>query len=116
LFNVDVLAKLSAYILAQAKQKAVGNPFSVTTTAAAAENWDMHVLMRSAPVAAIVGCTPTYFDVGGGNDRTPPKFQKSMAHSGFVFMVSKALCSLWKRGVKRAVCKASNCGRMVIIC
>jgi cation diffusion facilitator CzcD-associated flavoprotein CzcO len=89
LFNVDVLAKHSAYILAQAKQKAAGNPFAVTTTAAAAEDWGMQVLMRSAPMAAIVGCTPSYFNVEGGIDRTPPEFQMIMARSG-----------LWGHGIE----------------
>jgi cation diffusion facilitator CzcD-associated flavoprotein CzcO len=89
LFNVDVLAKHSAYILAQAKQKAAGSPFAVTTTATAAEDWGMQVLMRSAPMAAIVGCTPSYFNVEGGIDRTPPEFQMIMARSG-----------LWGHGIE----------------
>jgi cation diffusion facilitator CzcD-associated flavoprotein CzcO len=89
LFNVDALARQSAYILAQARQRAGSKPFAVTVSAAAAENWGMQVLMRSAPMAAIVGCTPGYFNVEGGIDRTPPEFQMIMARSG-----------LWGHGIE----------------
>jgi hypothetical protein len=82
LFNLDVLAKLSAYILAGAKRKAEGAPLTVTTSTKAAENWGMQVLMHSAPGAAIIGCTPGYFNVEGEIDRVPPEMQMVMARSG----------------------------------
>jgi cation diffusion facilitator CzcD-associated flavoprotein CzcO len=82
LFNVDVLAKLSAYILAEAKRKANGSPFTVSPTAEASQNWGMQVLMHSAPMAAIAGCTPSYFNVEGMIDRAPPEMQMVMARSG----------------------------------
>ncbi|KAF2811306.1 FAD/NAD(P)-binding domain-containing protein [Mytilinidion resinicola] len=89
LFNVDALAKHSAYILAEAKRKAGGYPFAVTATAAAAQDWGVQVLMRSPPMAAIAGCTPSYFNVEGGIDRAPPEMQMIMARSG-----------LWGHGIE----------------
>jgi cation diffusion facilitator CzcD-associated flavoprotein CzcO len=89
LFNVDALAKQSAYILQKAKEKAGSKPFAVTVSAEAAEAWGMQVLMHSAPMAAIIGCTPSYFNVEGGIDRTPPEFQPIMARSG-----------LWGHGIE----------------
>jgi cation diffusion facilitator CzcD-associated flavoprotein CzcO len=82
LFNVDALAQQSAYILAQAKRKAGGLPFAITITSAAAENWGMQVLMHSAPMAALSGCTPGYFNVEGRIDRVPPEMQITLARSG----------------------------------
>jgi cation diffusion facilitator CzcD-associated flavoprotein CzcO len=89
LFNVDTLAKQSAYILKNAREKAGSKPFAVTVSAKAAEDWGMQVLMHSAPMAAIIGCTPSYFNVEGGIDRTPPEFQTVMARSG-----------LWGHGIE----------------
>ncbi|OAK93511.1 flavin-binding monooxygenase-like family protein [Phaeosphaeriaceae sp. SRC1lsM3a] len=89
LFNLDALAKHSAYIFAQARERAGSKPFTVRSTHEAADNWGMQVLMRSAPMAAIVGCTPSYFNVEGGIDRVPPEFQMIMARSG-----------LWGHGIE----------------
>ncbi len=89
LFNVDALAKHAAYILAEAKHKAGGQPFAVTTSIAAAENWGMQVLMRAAPMAAMIGCTPGYFNLEGGLDRVPPEAQMMVARSG-----------LWGHGIE----------------
>jgi cation diffusion facilitator CzcD-associated flavoprotein CzcO len=89
LFNVDTLAKHSAYILKEAKRKASGKPFAVTATAEAAGNWGMQILMRSPPMAAIAGCTPGYFNVEGGIDKAPPEIQMLMARSG-----------LWGHGIE----------------
>ena len=82
LFNVDALARHAAYILAEAKRDASGRPFAVTTTVAAAEAWGMQVLVRSAPMAALAGCTPGYFNMEGDMDRAPPEMQMQMARSG----------------------------------
>jgi hypothetical protein len=45
--------------------------------------------MRSAPMAAIIGCTPSYFNLEGGLDRVPPEEQMNMARSG-----------LWGHGIE----------------
>jgi cation diffusion facilitator CzcD-associated flavoprotein CzcO len=89
LFNTDVLAKNSAYILAEAKRKADGKPFAVTSTAAAAEEWAAQVMMHSTPMAAIFGCTPSYFNGEGAIDRAPAEMQINMARSG-----------LWGHGIE----------------
>ena len=82
LFNVGALSKHCAYILTQAKQKAGGKPFAVAPSAEAAKNWGDQVLMRSLPMAAIIGCTPGYFNNEGELDKVPPEFQPIMAKSG----------------------------------
>ncbi|TVY81020.1 FAD-binding monooxygenase ausC [Lachnellula suecica] len=82
LFNDDALATHSAYILKEAKRRADGRHFTVVSTPAAVEDWGMQVLMRSAPMAAIIGCTPSYFNLEGAIDRTPPQDQMKMARSG----------------------------------
>jgi cation diffusion facilitator CzcD-associated flavoprotein CzcO len=89
LFNVDAHAKNSAYILTEAKRRAGSSLFSVATTSAAAEAWGMEVLMHSAPMAALIGCTPGYFNVEGAIDRAPPEMQVVMARSG-----------LWGQGIE----------------
>ncbi|KAF4633957.1 hypothetical protein G7Y89_g4155 [Cudoniella acicularis] len=83
LFNLDALGKHAAYILAEAKRKADGKAFAVASTAAATEDWAMQVLMRAAPMGAIIGCTPSYINLEGGIDRVPPEAQMIMARSGF---------------------------------
>jgi cation diffusion facilitator CzcD-associated flavoprotein CzcO len=89
LFNIDALAKHSAYILAEAKRRAGGQPFTVASTAAAVEDWGMQIMVRSIPMAAISGCTPSYFNLEGGLDRVPPEEQMKMARSG-----------LWGHGIE----------------
>jgi hypothetical protein len=89
LFNDDELGKHVAYILTEAKQRANGKPFAVAPTAEAVEEWGLQVLMNSAPMAAIMGCTPGYFNVEGLIDRAPPEEQMKMARS-----------SLWGRGIE----------------
>jgi hypothetical protein len=64
----------------------------VTASAEAAEDWGMQVLMRSAPMAVIMSCTPSYFNVEGRIDRAPPEFQPIMARSG-----------LWEHGIESFV-------------
>ena len=89
LFNVDALAKHSAYILAEAMAMAGGRHFAVTATAAATRDWAMQVLMRAAPMAALAGCTPGYFNSEGAMDRLPPEAQMVAARSG-----------LWGHGIE----------------
>jgi cation diffusion facilitator CzcD-associated flavoprotein CzcO len=82
LFSADALAKHAAYILAEAKCRAEGQPFTVTSTAAAVAEWALQVMMRSVPMAAIIGCTPGYFNLEDALDRCPPQEQMKMARSG----------------------------------
>ena len=89
LFNVDALAKHSAYILSQSLKKADGKPFAVSSSKEAADNWAMEVMMRAAPMAAIIGCTPSYFNLEGAIDRIPPEAQRILAKSG-----------LWGKGIE----------------
>lgn len=89
LFNTDALAKHSAYILTEMKRKCGDNPFAIAPSAGAAEDWATQILMRSAPMAALGGCTPSYFNVEGMLDRTPPEMQMKMAKSG-----------LWGHGIE----------------
>jgi cation diffusion facilitator CzcD-associated flavoprotein CzcO len=81
-FTLDFLAKHSAHILAEAKRKVDGKAFTVTTTKDGADNWGMQVLMHSFPGAAILGCTPSYFNAEGEIDRTPPEKQMLLMRSG----------------------------------
>ncbi|PSN69315.1 flavin-binding monooxygenase-like family protein [Corynespora cassiicola Philippines] len=89
LFNVDLLAQSTAYILSEARKKAGDKPITVAPSAEAAQNWGMQVLMHSAPMAGIIGCTPGYFNVEGMLDRTPPEMQMVLARSG-----------LWGHGIE----------------
>ena len=61
----------------------------MSVSAAATQEWGAQVLRRSAPMAAIMGCTPSYFNVEGALDRAPPEVQGVLARSG-----------LWGRGVE----------------
>jgi hypothetical protein len=84
LFNIDALAKHSAHILAEAKRRAGRRHFTVASTAAEVEDWGMQIMIRSTsiPMAAISGCTPSYFNLEGGLDCMPPEEQMKMARSG----------------------------------
>lgn len=92
LFNIDQLAKHSAYILAEAKRKAGAKVFIVTSTAAAVEDWASQVMVRSVPMGAMIGCTPNYFNLEGAIDKVPPEAQMKMARSG-----------LWGHGIEDLV-------------
>ena len=82
LFNMDALAKHSAYILLRAKQRAGGKPFAVAPTRAATEDWAMQLLARSVPMGAAAGCTPSYFNLEGMIDRLTLEEQMKMGKSG----------------------------------
>lgn len=82
LFSVDSLAKHAAYIFAEAKKRAEGRPFEVASTAAAVEDWALQIQMRSLCTAAMMGCTPSYFNLEGALDRIPPEQQMKMSRSG----------------------------------
>jgi hypothetical protein len=49
-------------------------------------------MMRSAPMAAMIGCTPNYFNLEGDIDRAPPEEHMRMARSG-----------LWGHGIENLV-------------
>ncbi|KAF2118611.1 hypothetical protein BDV96DRAFT_391880 [Lophiotrema nucula] len=89
LFNLDALARLAAYVVAEAKRKSGGGAFAVTITGEAAESWGNQILMNSAPMSAVAGCTPSYFNVEGGLDRLPPEIMPTVVRSG-----------LWGRGIE----------------
>ncbi|KAH7130024.1 monooxygenase [Dendryphion nanum] len=89
LFNVGILAKLAAHIWGEADCKAKGGGFAVSPSAEAAEKWGACVLMNSVPMAAIIGCTPGYFNVEGTLDRVPAEQQPLLARSG-----------LWGNGIE----------------
>ena len=79
---MDFLAKHSAHILGEARRKAGGKLFTVTATKTATDDWGMQVLMHSFPGAAILGCTPGYFNNDGELARAPPEKQMVIARSG----------------------------------
>lgn len=39
------------------------------------------MMMRAAPMAAVVGCTPSYFNLKGGIDRVHPEARAILARS-----------------------------------
>lgn len=88
-FNLDHMAKHSAYILAEAKRRADGKPFAISPTAAAVDDWGTQMMMRSIPMGAIVGCTPSFFNLEGSIDKAPPEEQLKMARGG-----------LWGHGIE----------------
>lgn len=81
-FNLDALAKHTAYILTEAKRRAKGKPFAVAPSASAAETWGTQVMMHAAPMSLAFGCTPGYFNMEGDIERAPPEKQIQMARSG----------------------------------
>ncbi|KAE9366267.1 FAD/NAD(P)-binding domain-containing protein [Stipitochalara longipes BDJ] len=83
LFCVDAMAKHCAYILKEARLRTAGKPFAVAPTKAAAEDWAKQVMMRGATRgAAMMGCTPSYFNLEGAIERVPPERRVIMARSG----------------------------------
>lgn len=89
LFSVDTLAKHSAYILAEAKHRAGRKPFAVVPTTAAIDDWGTKLMMRSLPMAAMMGCTPGYMNLEGSLDKAAPEEQLKMARGG-----------LWGHGIE----------------
>ncbi|TVY82158.1 FAD-binding monooxygenase ausC [Lachnellula suecica] len=81
-FSVGEVAKHAAYILAEAKRRTGGQPLTVTSTPAATEDWATQIMMHGLPLAAGMGCTPSYFNIEGAIDRAPPEQQMLIARSG----------------------------------
>ncbi|KAJ5752251.1 hypothetical protein N7520_009168 [Penicillium odoratum] len=81
-FSLDEYAKHIAYILAESKRMAKGAPVVIAPSAEAAENWALQVMMHSAPLGAVMGCTPGYINLEGDLDRVPPEQQMVLARSG----------------------------------
>ncbi|KAF2708640.1 flavin-binding monooxygenase-like family protein [Pleomassaria siparia CBS 279.74] len=92
LFAVDTFAKHASYIFKEANEQSKGKPFAISPTAEAAEDWSMQVAMHSAPMAAIIGCTPSYLNVEGSLDQAPPEMQMIIARSG-----------LWGSGIENFI-------------
>ncbi|KAJ5974974.1 hypothetical protein N7481_008681 [Penicillium waksmanii] len=80
-FTLGEYAKHAAYILSEAKRQANGKPFAVAPTAEAAENWAQLVLMNSAAMAVIVGCTLGYYNLEGELALLPVEYQAIAAWS-----------------------------------
>ncbi|KAJ9631740.1 hypothetical protein H2203_000140 [Taxawa tesnikishii (nom. ined.)] len=89
LFSVDALAQHAAYILSSSNLRAHGKPFTAEPTVEATEDWAQQILMRAPAMAAIAGCTPSYFNLEGALDRLPAEEMMKMAKSG-----------LWGHGVE----------------
>ncbi|KAJ5740922.1 hypothetical protein N7493_000794 [Penicillium malachiteum] len=81
-FNLDELAKHTAYILAECKRRVKGTKFAVTPSMDAAEEWAMQVMMHSAPFGVVTGCTPGYFNLEGDIDKVSPERMMILARSG----------------------------------
>jgi hypothetical protein len=76
------MAKHCACILKEAKLGLRGSLFAVAPTKAAAEDQATQVMMRGATRgAAMVGCTPSYFNLEGAIERVPPERRVIMARS-----------------------------------
>ncbi|KAF2150320.1 monooxygenase [Myriangium duriaei CBS 260.36] len=85
LFGEDQLAQHAAYVWSEAKRRADGKHFSVAPTPDAAKAWGEELLMRSAPTAAILGCTPGYFNLESQLDAmatSSPEAQMQMGKTG----------------------------------
>jgi cation diffusion facilitator CzcD-associated flavoprotein CzcO len=83
LFCADAMAKQCAYILKEARLRAEGKPFAVAPTREGAEDWASQVVRRGATRgAAMVGCTPSYFNLEGGIERVPPERRPIIARGG----------------------------------
>jgi cation diffusion facilitator CzcD-associated flavoprotein CzcO len=83
IFNIDSLAKHAAYIVTTAKSRVKTNePFVIVPTAAAVEDWGQEILNRSAQSAAMMGCTPSYFNLEGEIDRMKPQDNLKMTRGG----------------------------------
>lgn len=79
-YTVDTSAKHAAYVLTTAKSRVEPEkPFAIALTAAAVEDWATQMLMRSLLLAAMMGCTPGYFNVEGEIDKIKPEDQLRMA-------------------------------------
>lgn len=81
-FALDSLAKHAAYILTEAEKRTNGKSYSIAPTPEASDNWGLQIMMRSAPMAASMGCTPSYYNSEGDVDRLPQEKLTAMASWG----------------------------------
>ncbi|PWY70290.1 FAD/NAD(P)-binding domain-containing protein [Aspergillus sclerotioniger CBS 115572] len=81
-FSLDEYAKHIAYILTESMRRADGERFVVAPSMEAAEDWALQVMMRSAPMGVVLGCTPGYLNLEGDLDRLSPEKQMVLARSG----------------------------------
>lgn len=83
LFHVDSLAKHAAYILKTARSRIdAEEKLVIVPTAAAVEDWGLQILSRSVLLAAMMGCTPGYFNLEGEIDKIKPADHLRMARGG----------------------------------
>jgi len=68
-FCLDQLAQHAAHMIVQAKAKAHSDQISIEPTHQAEQQWSMHCMMRAGAMAAMSGCTPSYINSEGANDR-----------------------------------------------
>lgn len=80
-FNLDQMAKHTAYILSEVQKRASDKPVAVAPTAEASEEWATQVMQRSLATAAVLGCTPSYYNAEGDIARIPPERQTIAARS-----------------------------------
>lgn len=85
LFSMDTFAHHSGYIIAEARRKAGGRPFSVAPTYSAAESWGTQILQNSLPLTPLSGCTLGYFNGEGSLLEMP---------------MIKARSGIWGRGIE----------------
>lgn len=88
-FSLDEYAKHISHILVEARRRAGDADFAVASSAEAAEDWALQVMMNCAPMGVAIGCTPGYFNLEGDLDRAPAAHRVIMARSG-----------LWGMGVE----------------
>lgn len=87
--GLDLLAKHAAYILHESEKRANNKPFAVLPNPSAAEDWAQRIMSHAARGAAMMGCTPGYYNMEGKLESIPPEQRMIMARSG-----------IWGRGIE----------------
>lgn len=89
---LDIMSTHVAYIISQSEERQLGGRVVIEPTADAEERWSMEVLTRAVGLAAMHGCTPSYFNREGEADRTATTDQEEM--------VKAARSAIWGEGIK----------------
>jgi hypothetical protein len=77
------LAKHAAHILTTAKNRVKpGDRVAIASTPAAVDDWAMQIVSRSVLLAAMMDCTPGYFNLEGKIDKIQPEDFLKMARGG----------------------------------
>ncbi|KAF7185996.1 FAD-binding monooxygenase ausC [Pseudocercospora fuligena] len=98
-FGMDLLTKHIAYVVSRAHElkkasltsDSVDNPSKrvvIEPSEEAVQDWTMRCMDGVAGFAAVIGCTPSYFNNDGANDDLPMEEQQKLARS-----------SPWPRGI-----------------